>query len=110
MRLRGKLLIAPAIAILLLIAFACAAFYGMQRQSDALDEIYQIRFARYETSARIAQQVTLAHSGIYRILTWGSNQDDAKAVAAIARATERLKRTAGEFKDFAEALAADTPE
>jgi methyl-accepting chemotaxis protein len=110
MRLHAKLLVAPGIAILMLVAFALAAFYGMQRQSDALDEIYQTRFARYQTSARIAQQVAVAHSGVYRILTWGTNQDDAKATAAIAAETQRLRAAAGEFARFAAGLDDDGAE
>ena len=110
MGLRVKLLIAPAIAIAMLLAFAVSAFYGLSRQSAALDDIVQKQFAQYAASARIAQEVAVAHSGLYRILNWGATQDAAQVAEAIKRETERLKNASAEFTRFTASLDAKAEE
>ena len=104
MGLRAKLLIAPAIAIAMLLAFAVSAFYGLSRQSAALDDIVQKQFAQYGASARIAQEVAVAHAGLHRILNWGATQDAEQVAEAIKRETERLNGASAEFRRFAASL------
>src|SRR5262245_22002953 len=97
MGLRAQLLVAPGIASAMLLAFAVSAFYGLSRQSDALDDIVQKQFAQYRASARIAQDVAVAHSGLYRILNGGVAQEAGKVVAEIKRETERLESAVAQF-------------
>jgi len=110
MRLRAQLLVAPGIAIAMLLAFAVSAFYGLSRQSDALDDIVQKQFAQYRASARIAQEIAVLHSGLYRILNWGTAQDAGKVEVDIKHETARLENAVAQFSRFAASLDAHAEE
>lgn len=110
MGLRAKVLLAPAVAIAMLLAFAIAAFHGMHRQSGALTDIVESRFAHYEASASIAQQVAVAHSGLYRIMSWGSTQEESRVAAAIKQEIERVKNAQAALARLIETIGQDALE
>jgi methyl-accepting chemotaxis protein len=104
MGLRIKLLLAPAIAIVMLLAFSLAAFYGLNRQSTALTDVVQVHFARYEATARVAQELAGAHSGLYRIMNWGTTSSEDKTAAAITQEIARVKSASAELTRIHDAL------
>jgi len=102
MSLSRKLLIAPGIAIAMLLVFAAVSLWGMHRQSAALSELQETRFARYELASRIAQAVAGAHANVYRALTGRVGMSEDQYTAASREESERLKQVTVAVAEFSE--------
>jgi methyl-accepting chemotaxis protein len=68
LRIGPKLLLAPALVLLLLVLTSGAAYYGMVRQNASLENMVQVRAARLQAAADIAGDAKYAHAGIYQLL------------------------------------------
>jgi methyl-accepting chemotaxis protein len=69
MKLGGKLLVAPLVAIAFLVALAGAGYYAMTLQQSAADNFYTGVFTRYRTAVEAEAAVGRVHAGIYRLLS-----------------------------------------
>ncbi len=65
-----KLLIAPVLIMGFLVFFGFASYLGLSTQKQALNDIYQMRFKNYQTSATLAKNLTAVHMNVYRLLSW----------------------------------------
>ncbi|MFA9216940.1 MAG: methyl-accepting chemotaxis protein [Sphingomonadaceae bacterium] len=70
LRIGPKLLLAPGLVLLLLIATAAGAYYGMVRQNASLENLVQVRAARLKAAATIAGDAKYAHAHAYQLLAW----------------------------------------
>jgi methyl-accepting chemotaxis protein len=68
LRIGPKLLLAPALVLLLLVLLSCAAYYGAVRQNATLENMVQVRAARLQAAADIAGDAKYAHANIYQLL------------------------------------------
>ncbi|MGZ3182715.1 MAG: methyl-accepting chemotaxis protein [Telluria sp.] len=93
MRIGPKLLLAPGLVLLLLLALAAAAHYGMVRQNTSLRDIVETRFARVRAAADVAAEARQAHADAYRLLAW-TNGSFAPARIAQLAATIRARHAA----------------
>ncbi|MEJ8840439.1 methyl-accepting chemotaxis protein [Ramlibacter sp. AN1133] len=83
MKIWHKILIAPGVAIAFLVALGATAFLMLKQQNDGLEALVTQRMARFEIAADAARDMGQVHSGVYRLMTWMANYDDAK-IKAIA--------------------------
>ncbi|MRV73338.1 HAMP domain-containing protein [Duganella sp. FT92W] len=70
LRIAPKLLLAPALAVLLLMATAGGAYYGLVRQNATMENLVQVRAARLQAAAAITGEARYAHAHIYQLLAW----------------------------------------
>ncbi|MRW92576.1 methyl-accepting chemotaxis protein [Duganella sp. FT80W] len=70
LRIGPKLLLAPGLVLVLLIATAGAAYVGMVRQNASLENLVQVRAARLKTAADVSGEARYAHAHIYQLLAW----------------------------------------
>jgi methyl-accepting chemotaxis protein len=70
LRIGPKLLLAPMLVLVLLIATAGAAYFGMVRQNASLENLVQVRAARLKTAADVSGEARYAHANIYQLLAW----------------------------------------
>ena len=70
LKIGPKLLLAPALVLLLLMLVAGGAYYGMVRQNASLENIVQVRAARLKAVADLAGEVRYAHANVYQLLAW----------------------------------------
>ena len=70
LRIGPKLLLAPAIVLLLLIVLSCGAYYAMVRQNQSLEVIVQQRAAHLRDTAALVASAHQAHTEMYQLLTW----------------------------------------
>jgi methyl-accepting chemotaxis protein len=85
LRIGPKLLLAPALVLMLLLLMSGAAYYGMVRQNASLENMVQVRAARLQAAADIAGDAKYAHANIYQLLaSMAGNfaQDRIKAMIA----------------------------
>src|SRR3954464_9316356 len=68
LRIGPKLLLAPALVLMLLLLLSGAAYYGMVRQNASLENMVQVRAARLQAAADIAGDAKYAHANIYQLL------------------------------------------
>ena len=72
MKLTGKLMIAPLVAIGFLVSLGIASYYALTVQQHAADDFYQGVFGRYKRVVQVDGSVGDVHAGIYRLLNIGS--------------------------------------
>jgi methyl-accepting chemotaxis protein len=70
LRIGPKLLLAPAVVLVLLLAIAASGWYGMVRQNASMENLVQVRAARLKAAADMAGQARFAHANIYQLLAW----------------------------------------
>ncbi|MES2126852.1 MAG: methyl-accepting chemotaxis protein [Pseudomonadota bacterium] len=70
LRIGPKLLLAPGLALCLLLMLSGAAGYGMLRQNATLDNMVEVRAARLKAAAEIAGDAKFAHAQVYQLLAW----------------------------------------
>jgi methyl-accepting chemotaxis protein len=70
LKIGPKLLLAPAVVLVLLLALSCGAYYAMVRQNQSLETIVQTRAVHMRGASELAAAAQKAHAGIYQLLTW----------------------------------------
>ncbi|WP_338767142.1 methyl-accepting chemotaxis protein [Massilia sp. METH4] len=70
LRIGPKLLLAPGIVLVLLVAITACAWVGMVRQNASLENLVQVRAARLKAAADIAGEAKFSHANIYQLLAW----------------------------------------
>ncbi|MBV6319628.1 methyl-accepting chemotaxis protein [Duganella violaceipulchra] len=70
LRIGPKLLLAPGVVLILLIALSAGAFVGLVRQNHRLDDLVQQRAVRLKAAADLVACANRAHTEIYQLLTW----------------------------------------
>ncbi|HEX8606742.1 MAG TPA: methyl-accepting chemotaxis protein, partial [Pseudoduganella sp.] len=70
LRIGPKLLLAPGVVLILLVAITACAWFGMVRQNASLENLVQVRAARLKAVADIAGEAKFAHANIYQLLAW----------------------------------------
>jgi len=72
LRIGPKLLLAPGLVLLLLVASSCGAWWALVRQNDSLETIVQVRAARIRDATELVAEAQGAHARAYQLLTWMS--------------------------------------
>ncbi|WEF31312.1 methyl-accepting chemotaxis protein [Pseudoduganella chitinolytica] len=70
LRIGPKLLLAPGVVLILLVAITACAWYGMVRQNASMENLVQVRAARLKAVAEVAGDARFAHANIYQLLAW----------------------------------------
>ncbi|MFB9245215.1 MCP four helix bundle domain-containing protein [Massilia antarctica] len=70
LRIGPKLLLAPALVLILLILVAAGAWYGMVRQNASLEKMVLVHATRQKAAADVAGDAKHAHANIYQLLAW----------------------------------------
>ncbi|QYF92875.1 methyl-accepting chemotaxis protein [Massilia sp. PAMC28688] len=83
LRIGTKLLLAPALVLLLLIASSGSAWWAMVRQHAMLETVVEVRAARIREVAHLASSVQAAHAKSYQLLTWISASMSAPRTSAL---------------------------
>jgi methyl-accepting chemotaxis protein len=69
LRMTKKLLIAPTVAIVFLVAVWIVCYFGFFNQKAAIDDIFYNRFQNYQASAQIIKDLTEVHANMYKLLS-----------------------------------------
>ncbi|TWI66239.1 methyl-accepting chemotaxis protein [Pseudoduganella lurida] len=70
LRIGPKLLLAPGVVLILLVAITACAWVGMVKQNASLENLVEVRAARLKSTADIAGDARFAHANIYQLLAW----------------------------------------
>jgi methyl-accepting chemotaxis protein len=85
LRIGPKLLLAPGVVLILLIALSAGAYLGLLRQNQSLDYMVQQRAVRLKAAADLVIGANRAHAEIYQLLTWVNGSFSQPRVDALVR-------------------------
>jgi methyl-accepting chemotaxis protein len=69
MKVWHKILIAPGVAIVFLLALGVTAYSVLTSQQGTLAELFEQRFGSYQLAARAVHDIGEVHSGVYRLFS-----------------------------------------
>ncbi|MFA6312765.1 MAG: methyl-accepting chemotaxis protein [Sterolibacterium sp.] len=76
MNLLNKMLIAPAVTIVLMLVLGAIGYWSMNSQQAALEELFNGRFSHTAVATDISSDVLRAHAHAYRVMTWSASRGD----------------------------------
>jgi methyl-accepting chemotaxis protein len=102
MNMSKKVMLAPMVAILCLLALGWEAYYGLTRQRAAVGSIIA-RFQSHQASSTAMNEFANVHASLYRLLEWTAARYDQSKVDhlgkeqlnILARSLERINRNLG---------------
>jgi len=86
-----KILVAPGVAIAFLAVLGAVAFLMLRQQHDSLDALVTQRMQRFEIAADAARDMGQVHSGVYRLMTWMANYDEARIKNTLAGLRKQIE-------------------
>jgi hypothetical protein len=109
LRLGSRLLLAPALVLVLMFLVCCTLYQVVAHQGEALDTVVQQRAAQTRSAAELAANARQAHAEVYQLITWiGASFSQARTDtlvrgihrrhAAVARSFTALARQTGNMK------------
>jgi methyl-accepting chemotaxis protein len=84
LKLSVKMMYAPIVVLLFLIAMSVVSYFGIANQKTAMDDIFNKRFMGYQFSAEITEDITNVQGALYKSITWMSANFDPKKVDELA--------------------------
>ncbi len=100
MKIWHKILVAPAVAILFLLAFGALAWLVLQRQTASLEELSTVRRSGVEAATDSAMKVSAVHAGVYRLFTWRASISEESVKASAGQLTEKIDDVHGYLTGF----------
>ncbi|GAB4566080.1 MAG: HAMP domain-containing protein [Rhizobacter sp.] len=80
-----KLLLAPALAVLLLVLVGAACYAGLARQREAIHQIVEVHYPQVLSGTQLTEQLQAVQGTAYKLLAWqNSNYSEAQR-GALAR-------------------------
>jgi methyl-accepting chemotaxis protein len=100
MKMSRKVMLAPMVGVLCLLALGVEAYYGLGQQRAAAGSIIA-RFETHDATSTTETELTYVHASLYRLLEWtAARYDQAKIdalgreqMSTLARASDRIHRS-----------------
>jgi methyl-accepting chemotaxis protein len=106
LKMSRKLLLSPLSVMIFLLVFGVVSYVGLSAQKSAINDIFNIRFQGYQTSARILNDIANVHANIYKIISWTNAKYDEKKIAAFSKEQfDTIDKAAGNMKKIMAAKA-----
>lgn len=111
LKIGPKLLLAPAIVLVLLVFLSCGAWYAMVRQNASLEDIVGQRALHMRTANELAFTAQRGHAGVYRLHAWiGGSFPKSRTEPLIREIHEQHALTAAGLRRLAGMTPAGGPE
>ncbi len=85
LKLRVKMLLAPAVVFIFLLLIAAGTYYMVTVQNNSIDDIYNSRFKGYQASSQILLEVTTVQSNLYKMMSWIAADYDKEKIADLMK-------------------------
>jgi methyl-accepting chemotaxis protein len=102
MRMSRKVMLAPMVAVLCLLALGVESYRGLTRQREAATAIVG-RFQSHDATATTRTELTNVHAGLYRLLEWTAARYEQAKIDALGQ--EELRKAAGAIERIQRGLA-----
>lgn len=87
-RISSKIFVAPVLTIFFLVVMAALSFFSLEKQTSALDTIYNVGFKKNALARQTIDHVASAHVDLYRMLNWMAMSDDRERVEKLIDGVE----------------------
>lgn len=84
MSMSKKLMLAPTVVFIFLIALSYVSYTGLSNQKMAIEDIVNNRFKAYQRSSEIAKSIANVHANLYKIISWTGANRDADIIQALS--------------------------
>ncbi len=101
MKIWHKILVAPGVAIVLLMVLGTMSYMGLTRQHSTMDALFNGRFANYQLAANASGEISEVHSGVYRLFTWIANLKEDKIKQITSEQNAKIDRLIKKITAFA---------
>jgi methyl-accepting chemotaxis protein len=85
LKIGPKLLLAPGVALVLLLVLSCGAYYAMVRQNQSLETIVQQRAVHMRSASDLVASAQEAHADIYQLIAWISGSFSKTRIDSLIR-------------------------
>jgi methyl-accepting chemotaxis protein len=99
--LLNKMLLAPAVTIVLMLILGAVGYWSMNSQQIALEELFNGRFSHTAVATDISADVLRAHSHVYRVMTWSSSRGEGYIEKETKILLAEFDKNAAEFTKWA---------
>lgn len=106
LKLGKKILLAPVVVLIFLVALSAGTFFIIYSQQDALDDIFNNRFKGYQVSSQLLYDVSNVQASISRVINWVNVGHDMTEVEQVIK--KQLVTMEGDVKIVEEILKKET--
>ena len=89
LKIGAKLLLAPGICLILLVVMAASTYISLQEINGGLNNIHDVRFARFKLIGGITDQARDAHTKVFRLLSWSKSSYPAARLEQLSKDIEK---------------------
>lgn len=80
LKLKNKILVAPATVIFSLLLFGMITFWGMSSQKTSINDLFSVRFKNYQDISTTVNRLTTVHANFYKVISWTQAGFDPKRI------------------------------
>jgi methyl-accepting chemotaxis protein len=85
MKMSMKLMVAPSAVIVFLLVLGWVAYQGLFSQKNAMEDVFNNRFKKYQTSATVLKDLAGVHACIYKVISWANAKYDEKKIDQLGK-------------------------
>ena len=101
MKLAMKLLITPALVVLLMLVSGAFSLWGIQTQQATINEMHSVRFANHAKAGKIMNDIDGVQNRVYRLIMWSNTgADDKKIDTEIKEVTKLLTQSVSNVQEM----------
>jgi methyl-accepting chemotaxis protein len=95
MKLSRKLLVGPLVVVLFLLVLGWGSNRGLLNQKTAMEDVFNNRFKKYQTSATVVKDIANVHASLYKVISWANAKYDEKKIDQLGKdQLSTMERTA----------------
>jgi len=99
MKLSKKLLISPMVVVIFLLLLGWVSYRGLSTQKEAMEDVFQNRFKKYQLSTSLANDLINIHANLYKVISWANANYEEKKIQQLGQEQiSRLEHTAKTVK------------
>ena len=110
MKIWHKIIIAPAVAIILLMVLGATCYSVLMRQHAALQDLVDNRFGSYQLAGDSSREIGEVHAEVYRLFTWIGNLKEQKIKEITTQQLAKIDSVAHKLTDFSAKSGIDATE
>jgi methyl-accepting chemotaxis protein len=100
-KLSVKLLMTPAVVILLMLVSGAFSLWGMRTLQATIEEMHSIRYVNNAKVIKASSDVNAVHRKLYRLIIWSSSAHNQPEIdAEIKEIQSRLSKAVGDLKEL----------
>lgn len=85
MKLSKKMLISPVVVIIFLLILGWVSYRGLISQKEAIEDVYQNRFKKYQISSLLANDMATIHANLYKLISWANANYEEKKIQYLGK-------------------------